>query len=70
MYDSFERGEETMLVALDLDDAYNRVSYKVLHRLLNLEIDPTLIICIGAALLKREVALHLGTWASDIIEIA
>ena len=59
-----------MVVALDLDDAYNGVSYKILMRtLLNMEVDPTLIIWIEAALLKRKVALRLGTWASDVIEI-
>ena len=59
--DGFERGEETMVVALDLEDAYNRVSYKVLMRtLLNMEV--------GAALFKRKVALCLGTWASDVIK--
>ena len=59
-----------MVVALGLDDAYNRVSYKVLMRtLLNIEVDPTLIIWIGAALLKRKVALRIGTWASEVIEI-
>ena len=59
-----------MVVALDLEDAYNRVSYKlIMCTLLNMEVDPTLIISIGAALLKRKVALRLGTWASDVIEV-
>ena len=31
VYDGFERGEETVVVALDLEDAYNRVQYKILR---------------------------------------
>ena len=33
-----------------------------------MEMDPTLIISIGATLLKRKVALRLGTWASEVIK--
>ena len=66
VYDGFERGEETVVVALDLEDAYNRVQYDILMRtLVNMEISPSLVIWIGAAMLKRKVALRLGSWASQ-----
>jgi len=59
------RGEETLVTALDLEDAYNRVHYDILLRtLINMRISPTLIIWIGAAMLKRKVAMRLGCWAS------
>ena len=51
-----------MIVALDFEDAYNRVTYTIL--MLNMEVDPTLIIWFGAALLKRNIALQIGPWAS------
>ena len=64
VYDGFERGEETVVVALDLEDACNRVQYGILMRtLVNMEISASLIIWIGAAMLKRKVALRLGPWA-------
>ena len=70
IYDGFEKGEETLVIALDLEDAYNRVQYNVLMRTLaNLEISPQLVRWIGTALLKRKVALRLGAWASDPTEI-
>ena len=65
VYDAFERKEETMVVALDLGDAYNRVDYKILLRTLkNMSIDPFLIMWIGEALLQRKVALRVGAWTS------
>ena len=65
VYDGFERGEETVVIALDLEDAYNRVQYDILMRTLaNMEITPALILWIGRAMLKRKVALRLGTWIS------
>ena len=58
------------LVALDLEDAYNRVDYKILLRTLkNMSIDPFLIMWIGEALLQRKVALRVGAWTSDIRSI-
>ncbi|XP_012941756.1 uncharacterized protein LOC106012672 [Aplysia californica] len=45
-------------------------STKTLMRtLVNLKVDPHLVQWIGAALLKQKVALHLGCWASQHIEI-
>ena len=66
IYDGFERGEETLVVALDLEDAYNRVRYDVLLRtMVRMGVRPQLIIWIGEALLKRSVALRVGTWTSE-----
>ena len=70
VYDGFERGEETLVAALDLEDAYNRVSYKILLRtLINMEITPALITWIAVAMLKRKVALRMGSWVSEVREI-
>ena len=70
VYDGFERGDETLVAALDLEDAYNRVSYKILLRtLINMEINPVLITWIATAMLKRKVALRMGTWVSEVREI-
>ena len=45
VYDGFERREETLVVALDLEDAYNRVQYDILMRtLVNIGITPALIL--------------------------
>ena len=66
IYDGFERGEETLVVALDLEDAYNRVRYDVLLRtMVRMGVRPQLIIWIGEALLKRNVALRVGMWTSE-----
>ena len=55
------------MVALDLEDAYNRVDYAILMRtLVNMKIDPYITLWIGKALLKRKVALRVGPWASDV----
>ena len=41
VFDGFERKEETLVVTLDLEDACNRVDYRILMRtLFNMEIDP------------------------------
>ena len=67
VFDAFERKEETLVVALDLEDAYNRVDYNILMRtLVNMKIDPYITLWIGKALLKRKVALRVGPWASDV----
>ena len=67
VFDAFERKEETLVVALDLEDAYNRVDYDILMRtLVNMKIDPYITLWIGKALLKRKVALRVGPWASDV----
>ena len=58
--------EKILVVALDLEDAYNRVQYDILMRtLVNMKITPALIMWVGAAMLKRKVAMRLGAWASE-----
>ena len=55
------------MVALGLEDAYNRVDYRILMRtLFNMKIDPYVIMWIGNALLKRKVALRVGPWTSEV----
>ena len=56
-----------MVVALDLEDAYNRVDFGILIRtMVNMKIHPYIILWISKALLKRKVALRVGLWTSDI----
>ena len=70
VYDAFERKEVTLVIDLDLEDAYNRVDYKILMRtIVNMRINPYIIMWIGAALLKRKVALRVGPWASEVTYI-
>ena len=48
VYDGFERGEETLVVVPDLENAYNRVRYDVLLRtMVRMDVRPQLIIWIG-----------------------
>ena len=66
VYDGFEKGEETLVAALDLEDAYNRVQFSVIMKtLVNLNVNPQIVIWIGNALLKRKVAMRLGRWSSE-----
>ena len=58
------------MVALDLDDAYNRVDSRILLRTFkNMKINPYLIIWIGEALLKRKVAPQVSNRTSDVKSI-
>ena len=44
-YDGFERGKEALVAALDLEGAYDRVTYKILMTtLINMKVNPDLII--------------------------
>ena len=57
-------------VALDLEDAYNRVDFnKLLRTLKNMALDPYIVMRIGKALFKRKVALRVGAWTSDVMSI-
>ena len=54
-----------MVIALHLEDAYNRVQFDVLmHTLARLDVKPHLVMFISMALLKTKVALRLRTWYS------
>ena len=62
VYDGFEKKEETIVIALDLEDAYNRVQYDVLMRTLaRINVSPLLVMWTEAASLKRKVALRIGS---------
>ena len=66
VYEGFERGYETLVAALDLEDAYNRVPFEIIMRTLaNMDIDPAITIWTRVALLKRTVSLRVGAWASQ-----
>ena len=70
VYDAFEKKQETLAVALDLEDAYNRVDFGILMRTLrNMKVDPYLVMWIGNALLQRKVALRVESWASEVKSI-
>ena len=47
-YDGIKRGEETLVIALDLEDTYNRVQFNIVMRTLaNLDTSPQLVRWIG-----------------------
>ena len=59
------------MIALDLEDAYNRVQFDVLMRTLaRMEVDAQVVMWVGMALLSRKVALRVGSWSSEIQSIA
>ena len=54
-----------MVVAIDLEDAYNRVQFKLLMDLLiQYRVGLTLTRWIAGALLERTVVMQLGNWSS------
>ncbi|RUS85100.1 hypothetical protein EGW08_007152 [Elysia chlorotica] len=66
----FQTKEETVIAAIDLEDAYNRVDYQILmDRLMDMIEDARIIRWIASALLARKVALRTGKWTSEPIEI-
>jgi hypothetical protein len=69
VYEGFQVYAETCAAAIDLEDAYNRVPFKYLIRmLLGLDVHPIIIRWIAAALFQRKVVLRCGSWvlrASD-----
>ena len=71
IYEAFQDKEETVIAAIDLEDAYNRVGYEVLvFKMVGLDLDPFLVRWIAGAMLTRKVAMKYGTWTSDPQEIA
>ena len=65
VYEGFQRKEQTLAVAIDLEDAYNRVQIKVLvDLLLRYKVSFTMTRWIAAALMERTVVLRLGDWVS------
>ena len=65
VYEGFQRKEQTLAVAVDLEDAYNRVQFKLLLELLRqYDVSWTLTRWLAAALQERKVAMRLGNWMS------
>ena len=61
----FQRKEQTVAVAINLEDAYNRVQFKLLLDLLTqYGVSITLTRWIAGVLLERTVAMQLGNWSS------
>ena len=66
VYEGFQNRQETMVAALDLEDAYNRVRYDILMTaLMEKGVSPWLVNWIAAVLYSRRVALRLGSWTSE-----
>ena len=65
VYEGFQRKEQTLAVAVDLEDAYNRVQFKLLMELLRqYGVSLTLTRWLAATLQERKVAMRLGNWVS------
>ena len=57
--------KQTLAVAVDLEDAYNRVQFKLLMELLGqYGVSLTLTRWLATALQERKVAMRLGNWIS------
>ena len=66
MYGGFQRKEQTVVVAIDLEDAYNRVQFKLLMDLLiQYGVSLTLTRWAAGALLERMVVMQLGNCSSS-----
>ncbi|NQZ78185.1 MAG: endonuclease/exonuclease/phosphatase family protein, partial [Ekhidna sp.] len=66
VYEGFQRKEETLAVAIDLEDAYNKVQFTLLMELLlTYGVSNTMTRWIAAALQERTVVLRLGDWTSE-----
>ena len=71
VYEGFQNKKETVIAAIDLEDAYNRVDYmQLVQKMMQLDLDPFLVRWVAGAMLTRKVAMKCGTWASDPKEIA
>ena len=65
VYEEFQRKEQPLAVAIDLEDAYNKVQFKLLMDLLvQYGVSLTLTRWIAGALLERTVVMQLGNWSS------
>ena len=65
VYEGFQRKEQILAVAVDLEDAYNRVQFKLLIEILvQYGVSLTLTRWLAAALQERKVAMRLGNWIS------
>ena len=65
VYEGYQRKEQTLAVTIDLEDAYNRVQFKLLIDLLvQYGVSLTLTRWIAGALLERTVVVQLGNLRS------
>uniref|UniRef100_A0A0B7BRJ4 Reverse transcriptase domain-containing protein n=2 Tax=Arion vulgaris TaxID=1028688 RepID=A0A0B7BRJ4_9EUPU len=65
-YEGFQMGMETAAAAIDLQDAYNNVSYTLLMQLLmDMQVETRLVKWIAAALFERTLSMRCGSWASQ-----
>ena len=70
VFEGFQRKEQTLAVAADLEDAYNRVQFKLLMELLvQYGVSLTLTRWLAAALQERKVAMRLGNWRKEAADI-
>ena len=66
LYEGFQRKEQTVAVAIDLEDAYNKVQFKLLMNLLiQYGVSLTLTRWVAGALLERTVVMQLGNCNSQ-----
>ena len=66
MYEGPQRNEQAVAAAIDLEDAYNRVQFKLLmDMLMQYGVCLTLIRWIAGALLERTVVMQLGNCSSS-----
>ena len=71
VYEGFQQKKESLVAAIDLEDAYNRVNYKrLIEKLVEFGVDIWFVRWIAAALMTRKVALRMGKWTSDPIDIS
>ena len=65
VFEGFDSRMETCAVAIDLEDAYNRVSLDILmDQLLNLAVNPFVVWWVGAVLMHRIIVLKYGNLVS------
>ena len=65
VYEGFQKKEQTIAVAIDLEDAYNRVQFSTLIELLQQNgVSATMTRWIAAALQTRTVVMRMGNWSS------
>ena len=66
VYEGSQRNEQAVAVAIDLEDAYNRVQFKLLiDMLMQYGVCLTLTRWIAGALLERTVVIQLGNCSSS-----
>lgn len=68
--EAFQRKEETLMVVLDIENAYNRVQYSMLLLImLEMGIEMWVIKWTGSAEFSRIIAPKCKTWTSQPIQI-